>query len=315
MFSVIIIINLFLPNKHAFSYFSVANDSSVFQEVCDCEPGRILKLTHPYLTGLDVKELQERLKQANFYSKQVTEKFDEYTEEAVKNFQRYAGIKADGIVGTQTLTRLTSETDKPVTNTSASSPKGKVRILIDINQQTLTVYDDEKIFKQFPVAVGKPATPSPVGDWKIRNKAKHWGAGFGTRWLGLNVPWGTYGIHGTNKPESIGTAASQGCIRMFNRDVEQLYQWVSIGTPVKIIGDPFGYPPYVRATLKSGARGSDVALLQRHLKRFGYYKGDIDGIFGYGLEHALKDYQKDNGMPVTGIANWEIYNSLYMFTD
>ena len=47
----------------------------------------------------------------------------------------------------------------------------------------------------------------------------NWGGGFGTRWLGLNVPWGIYGIHGTNQPWSIGTQASAGCIRMFNRHV------------------------------------------------------------------------------------------------
>lgn len=305
--------NLQLKTIHAATLLNDAEKHS--EEFCDCEPGRVLRVVQPYQKGLDVKELQERLKQIGFYPNQPSEVFDKQTEISVLKFQSYAGIKADGIVGETTWSRLIQATGLPVSNTSATPPKGKVRILIDINQLTLTVYDDDKPFKQFPIAVGKPETPSPVGEWKIRWKAKNWGTGFGTRWMGLNVPWGTYGIHGTNKPGSIGSSASHGCIRMFNRDVEQLYEWAPTGTKVKIVGDPFGYPPYVRSKIRNGSRGSDVALLQLSLKRLGYYQGGIDGVFGYGLEKAVKEYQRDKKFPVTGIADWKIYNSLHMFTD
>jgi len=43
-----------------------------------------------------------------------------------------------------------------------------------------------------------------------------------------------YAIHGTNHPETIGTKASYGCIRMYNRDIVDLYQRVSVGTPVVV---------------------------------------------------------------------------------
>jgi lipoprotein-anchoring transpeptidase ErfK/SrfK len=43
-----------------------------------------------------------------------------------------------------------------------------------------------------------------------------------------------YAIHGTNKPESIGTAASYGCIRMLNEDVADLFQRVGVGTMVVV---------------------------------------------------------------------------------
>lgn len=290
-------------------------DFKLPEKYCTCEPGRILKLKSPYQKGLDVKELQERLKQIGFYSSQPSGFFDEETEKSVLRFQNHSKINSDGIVGGQTWAKLVSATDKPVLNSQLASPKGEVRILIDLNQRILTIYDNKQPFKQFPIAVGKPETPSPVGDWKIRWKAKNWGTGFGTRWMGLNVPWGIYGIHGTNKPGSIGSAASHGCIRMFNRDVEQIYEWTSVGTAVKIIGDPFDYPSYVRNVLKNGSRGSDVAIMQLTLKRLGYYQGRVDGIFGYGLEKALKIYQKEHGLPVTGTANWKIYNSLHLFTD
>jgi lipoprotein-anchoring transpeptidase ErfK/SrfK len=54
----------------------------------------------------------------------------------------------------------------------------------------------------------------------------------GTRWMGLNQKG--YGIHGTRNPKSIGMALSHGCIRMHNRDVEELFAWIPIGTKVII---------------------------------------------------------------------------------
>ena len=53
----------------------------------------------------------------------------------------------------------------------------------------------------------------------------------GTRRLDLGDG---YGIHGTNEPESIGHAASHGCVRLRNEDVEKLYDMVAVGTPVYI---------------------------------------------------------------------------------
>jgi hypothetical protein len=44
-----------------------------------------------------------------------------------------------------------------------------------------------------------------------------------------------YGIHGTNRPKSIGTAASHGCIRMRNQDVEDLFARVEVGDAVELL--------------------------------------------------------------------------------
>jgi len=54
----------------------------------------------------------------------------------------------------------------------------------------------------------------------------------GTRWIGLNQAG--FGIHGTNAPGSIGRAASHGCIRMRNRDAEELFEMVRVGDVVEI---------------------------------------------------------------------------------
>ena len=54
-------------------------------------------------------------------------------------------------------------------------------------------------------------------------------------WLGLNVPWGKFGIHGTLDPHSVGWASSHGCIRMNNSEVAELYKIVPVGTKVTIV--------------------------------------------------------------------------------
>ena len=57
----------------------------------------------------------------------------------------------------------------------------------------------------------------------------------GTRWIGISYKGGwKYGIHGNSNPRSIGTYASMGCVRMFNSDVEKLYEKVKTNTPVWI---------------------------------------------------------------------------------
>lgn len=97
----------------------------------------------------------------------------------------------------------------------------------------MSLYKDGKYVKYYPIAIGKPSTPTPTGKFTIINKAINPGGPFGVRWLGLSKKG--YGIHGTNNPSSIGKAVSNGCIRMYNKDVLELANMVPIGTVVTII--------------------------------------------------------------------------------
>ena len=106
-------------------------------------------------------------------------------------------------------------------------------IEVDINKRILSLFNDSNLKNTFPVAVGKPHTPTPLGDWTIIKKGL-WGQQFGGHFMQLSVPFGIYGIHGTDKPWSISQAVSNGCIRMYNKDAAELYSIVVIGTPVKI---------------------------------------------------------------------------------
>jgi lipoprotein-anchoring transpeptidase ErfK/SrfK len=110
----------------------------------------------------------------------------------------------------------------------------RYNITINIAARKLTLFKDGRLFKIYPIAVGKPSTPTPRGNFRIINKAHNPGGPFGARWLGLNAPNGDYGIHGTNNPSSIGKAVSNGCIRTYNKNIIELYNLVPVGTPVRI---------------------------------------------------------------------------------
>jgi lipoprotein-anchoring transpeptidase ErfK/SrfK len=126
-------------------------------------------------------------------------------------------------------------------------------IVIRRGSNRLHLYDGARPVRTFAVATGTAEYPTPVGDFEIVVKERDptwnppdsdWAAGLGpvppgpsnplgTRWIGLSAPG--IGIHGTPQPWTIGTAASHGCIRMYIRQVEWLFERVHIGTPVFIV--------------------------------------------------------------------------------
>ncbi len=184
-------------------------------------------------------------------------------------------------------------------------------ILVDIDSKYLYLLDLDKneVIKKYIVATGKYTTPTPIGSYKIIQKAR-WGEGFGTRWMKLNVPWGQFGIHGTDKPGSIGYNSSHGCVRMRNKDIEELYNIVKYGTPVALVRGTFGPFAYGFRILKPGDRGADVMEVQKRLKRKGYYYGNIDGVYGDSMKYALYRFLRDNDMALTDRIMDRIYKKL-----
>jgi len=106
-------------------------------------------------------------------------------------------------------------------------------IIINRDARTLTLIKNGAAIRTYSVAVGKPATPTPLGNFSIIEKRVNPGGAFGARWMRF---YGGNGIHGTNNPSSIGKAVSHGCVRMYNRDVIELYNKVGYGTPVRVVG-------------------------------------------------------------------------------
>lgn len=119
-------------------------------------------------------------------------------------------------------------------------------ILVDKSQNILMLKSDEEIIKTYIVSTGANNS-TPVGTYKIINKLTNptwFKAGavvpanssenvLGTRWLGFDLPG--YGIHGTVEPQNLGKQITQGCVRMANHDVEELYTIVPQNTEVTII--------------------------------------------------------------------------------
>lgn len=175
-------------------------------------------------------------------------------------------------------------------------------LFIKINLWTnqLLVIKNNKIYRTYSISPGTDKSPTPIGTFKVVQKNKSWGGGFGSRWLGLNVPWGQYGIHGTNKPMLIGKNVSSGCIRMRNKDVEALFEIIPEGTKVYIIGPITGKGRGAFKNLSVGSRGNLVQLVQQRLKLSGLYEGKTDGIYGRSTALAVRKFQKLNNLPVNG---------------
>lgn len=119
-------------------------------------------------------------------------------------------------------------------------------MVVDKSQNTLILKTDEEIIKTYIVSTGINNS-TPIGNFKITNKLQNptWfkaGAAvapdspeniLGSCWLGFNLAG--YGIHGTTDPQSLGRQVTQGCVRMSNADVEEVYTVVPIGTEVTIV--------------------------------------------------------------------------------
>lgn len=269
-----------------------------------CEINRELYLATPYLRGEDVRELQERLRQLGFYRGKPDGVFNPRTEQALKRFQRARGLPETGRLPPEAWLSLAGEetpgTGGKAAGGKAAPPPGPLKILVDVSRLTLTVLSGEKPYRTYPIAIGKWHTPTPVGEFIIRDKEENPGGAFGSRWMGLNVPWGSYGIHGTNRPWSIGSAASAGCIRMNNHDVEEIFPWIAVGTRVIIVG----YEPEatIYRLLQPGHTGTDVQYLQYRLRRAGFDPGPLDGWYGESLEKSVRELQLYYDLPVTGTA-------------
>ena len=131
------------------------------------------------------------------------------------------------------------------------------KVYIDTKDRFLLIYDDKQLVAEFPITPGSSTLPAPMGLWKILGIAtlpvfrhdegvlQHGEKSsvfynlppgpnnpVGILWMGLNKPH--VGIHGTNNPETIGRAASHGCIRTANWDAARVKELVTVGNAVSI---------------------------------------------------------------------------------
>jgi len=109
-------------------------------------------------------------------------------------------------------------------------------IAVNFFQRYIYLYQGYNLLNSYPIGIGRAATPAPVGEYLVTKKNINPPlATFGTRSIHLSNT--TTCIHGTNNPSSIGRSVSDGCISMHNKDIEELFELVEIGTRVIIFLD------------------------------------------------------------------------------
>ncbi len=194
--------------------------------------------------GKDVMELQARLQAHGYYQGRIDGVFNQKTKESVVALQIANNLSLSGVVGFDEANIL-----KPP-RFNLIEPISDAKIVISVSKRALYLYKGEELLRVYPIAVGGRGFPTPIRKFKIVRKDVNptW---YPPDWADVEepVPPGpsnplgdrrlllsdrNYGIHGTNKPSSIGKAVTHGCIRMYPSDILELFKAVSVGTVVDI---------------------------------------------------------------------------------
>ena len=117
---------------------------------------------------------------------------------------------------------------------------------------------------------------------------------FGTRWLGLSVPFGAYGIHGT---DNRSMEESNSWMRyMLNTDIETIFASTPINTPVLITG-----PAAISRLLEPGVLpGRDIQRVQSILQTLRLFTGHPDGHYTPSTATAVTTFQRQEGIEPSG---------------
>ena len=118
------------------------------------------------------------------------------------------------------------------------------RLVVDLDEYTATLLRGRQILERFPVGVGVASSPTPRGEFYVRNRLTRYRnefygpLAFGTSVRSPSVTdWpdgGFVGIHGTNEPHLLPGRVSHGCIRLRNADILRLGRLMPVGTPITI---------------------------------------------------------------------------------
>lgn len=125
-----------------------------------------------------------------------------------------------------------------------------VNLVLKLSERRVYLYRGDRLQASYPVAVGKDGWETPTGNFEVIQLQVNpvwqspWtgevsttgpNSPLGVRWIGFWTDGNdSIGFHGTPTVESIGHAASHGCVRMYNEDVVALFEQVELGTPVVV---------------------------------------------------------------------------------
>lgn len=254
-----------LPFRHKARLWSVK--PSKFRAVADVDRSvsAALAAQPGQLVRLSVKYSLPRVKAYTEYLDRVLSRAAVNSRLALRNLRPYISKPRKGLEVLEYRMRIAIEralvrTERKTIPLAANVLQPTVTrvsfgpiIVIRRGSRKLYLYRNMNFVRSFSVAVGTSSYPTPIGNFRVVSRERHptwdppnspWAAGLGpvppgpnnplgTRWIGTSAPG--IGIHGTPQPWTVGTAASHGCIRMYMREVEWLFERVQVGSPVFIV--------------------------------------------------------------------------------
>lgn len=152
------------------------------------------------------------------------------TTAAIAAFQKWEGLSRDGALGPQTSARL-AKASRPTPVTRGGSGR-RMEVLVD--RQIALAIQDNKVVRALHVSTGKPSTPTTLGDFRVYSKIPKWWSVPFREWLLWASPFNG-GIAFHQLAEVPYYAASHGCVRVPEANAQWLYNFLSVGTPVRVI--------------------------------------------------------------------------------
>ncbi|MEM9948815.1 MAG: L,D-transpeptidase family protein [Cyanobacteria bacterium P01_D01_bin.36] len=161
-------------------------------------------------------------------------------------------LPAEAQQTTPVATPVISADAQAVSQQVAAGPSATAenRLVLSLRSRRVYLYQGDMLLSSYPVAIGTAETPTPQGEFTVSKMVENpvwqspWtgeihepgpNSALGLRWIEFaSTEAGSFGFHGTPTVESIGKAASNGCVRMYNEDVVALFARVSVGTPVSV---------------------------------------------------------------------------------
>lgn len=129
-------------------------------------------------------------------------------------------------------------------------PVNAAELVVDLSDRHVYVYKQQNLLAKYPIAIGQEGWETPTGTFRVMHLQRNpeWvhpitgeivaagpGNPLGDRWIGFwSDGHNEIGFHGTDQEDLIGQAVSHGCIRMYNRDIEVIYEQVALGSSVVV---------------------------------------------------------------------------------
>ena len=127
-------------------------------------------------------------------------------------------------------------------------PEEPLSVRVFLDRHLLGLFLGDWFVKEFRVGVGRADKPTPLGEFEVGPKQENpdwWGPNglvraldpkneLGSAWIPFSGPTlpiaAGFGIHGTNRPATVGTHCSNGCVRLANEEATEMFWWVRTGS-------------------------------------------------------------------------------------